>query len=132
MSRAMYLRLLVKVRRYLGVANAFASNPLTSAAAVVGKPSAGNAVSCSTPPRPSARDVQKASRLLPIGVTRPRPVITTRRSERSMGESSNSTGKGKGPVRPGDDSPAGGSVRGPTGLEEVTRPCEAPDPRDGS
>src|SRR5262245_21762702 len=47
-----------------------------------------------TPPRPSASDDHRAAGPTPRGLITPNPVITTRRSERSMGNSSVSTGAG--------------------------------------
>ena len=89
MSRAMYLRLLRSLLEVLGervllqVEVRGPRPPRRWAGRRRGRPRVGR-----TAPRPSARDVQTLSGLSPRGVTRPRPVMTTRRSEPSMKDSS--------------------------------------------
>src|ERR1035437_409203 len=101
------------------------SKSLTCAAMRTSRPEGSNVLIVLTPEAPARRFSQKAVAVLPIGVTAPRPVTTTRRARFSLGTTisydvSASEARavaGDAPIRPPGRAhfgPAGVTASGPT------------------
>src|SRR5450759_2309142 len=107
------------------------SKSLTCAAIRTSRPEGSNVLMVVTPEAPARRFSQKAVAVLPIGVTAPRPVTTTRLARSLLGTTISydvSAGEvravaGDAPVRPPDRAhirPAGVTASGPTRVQTRT------------